>query len=240
MKEVIFMFDSKYNNLLTVLLIVAIIAIIGLLGYLGYSMYNQYYLDSASRNIVDAFEQAHASDTNTIAEQQPKDETTNEYLMDENIIISTVTDSDSDTTEEKNTTKKNTTINGYKTIGVIKIPKISIEYPILEKVTTQTLKYGIAYLVGPGPNEVGNTVYQGHNLRNGKMFSNLSKLENGNDIYITDESGNKIQYKVYRTFEANATDTSFYNRDTEGKREITLSTCTEDSATRTIVFAREV
>ena len=52
--------------------------------------------------------------------------------------------------------------------------------------------------------------------------------------------GNKVQYKVYRNFEANATDTSFYNRDTEGKREITLSTCTEDEVIRTVILAREV
>ena len=45
---------------------------------------------------------------------------------------------------------------------------------------------------------------------------------------------------MYRNFEAQATDTSFYNRDTQGKREITLSTCTNDNKIRTIILAREV
>ena len=45
---------------------------------------------------------------------------------------------------------------------------------------------------------------------------------------------------LYRNFEAQATDTSFYNRDTQGKREITLSTCTNDNKIRTIILAREV
>lgn len=57
---------------------------------------------------------------------------------------------------------------------------------------------------------------------------------------MTDVDGNKVQYKVYRNFTADAGDTSFYIRDTEGKKEITLSTCTEDAAIRTIILAREV
>lgn len=56
---------------------------------------------------------------------------------------------------------------------------------------------------------------------------------------MTDTDGNRMQYKVYKIFTAAASDGSFYRRDTEGKREITLSTCTEDSQIRTIVFARE-
>ena len=43
----------------------------------------------------------------------------------------------------------------------------------------------------------------------------------------------------YNIFEASESDTSFYNRDTDGKREITLSTCTDDSSARLIIEARE-
>lgn len=91
-----------------------------------------------------------------------------------------------------------------------------------------------------GVNKVGNTVIQGHNYRNGLFFSNLSKLSNGDKIYIKDTEGTQITYEVYKNFSAEATDTSFYNRDTAGKREITLSTCTEDSAIRTIILAKEI
>ncbi|MCI9366339.1 MAG: sortase [Clostridia bacterium] len=125
-------------------------------------------------------------------------------------------------------------------VGTISIPAISIEYPILEKVTTKSLKVAIVYLTGPGINKVGNTVLQGHNYRNGTMFSNLEKLKNGDKIYITDESKTKVTYEVYDNFSAEATDTSFYNRDTAGLREVTLSTCTNDSVIRTIILAKEV
>jgi len=87
---------------------------------------------------------------------------------------------------------------------------------------------------------VGNTVIQGHNYRNGLFFSNLSKLSNGDSIYITDKTGAQITYKVYNVFNADPTDSSFYRRDTNGLREITLSTCTNDGSQRTIVLAKEV
>lgn len=68
----------------------------------------------------------------------------------------------------------------------------------------------------------------------------MAKLTNGDAIYITDESGTKIKYEVYKIFEASPTDSSFYKRDTNGLREVTLSTCTDNGALRTIVLAKEV
>lgn len=226
------MFNSKFSTLLTVLLIIAIIGIIAILGYLGYSIYNRYYINAGAKDAIDAFQEAVG---NTIT-QTPADENNN---VDENVTIGGVSEGTSIYTDTSTGSVK-TTYNGYNVVGIISIPVIKIEYPILEKPTTKALKVATVYLSGPGINEVGNTVIQGHNYRNGLFFSNLSKLSNGDDIYITDTSGNKIQYKVYRNFQAEATDASFYNRDTEGKREVTLSTCTEDAALRTVVFAREV
>lgn len=91
-----------------------------------------------------------------------------------------------------------------------------------------------------GINQVGNTVIQGHNYRNGLFFSNLSKLSIGDKIYIKDMTGTQVTYEVYKNFSAEATDTSFYKRDTAGKREITLSTCEENAAMRTIILAKEI
>ncbi len=68
----------------------------------------------------------------------------------------------------------------------------------------------------------------------------MKKLSNGDLIYITDETGTKVTYQAYNIFEASSTDTSFYNRDTQGLREITLSTCTDDGSKVTIVLAKEV
>ena len=110
-----------------------------------------------------------------------------------------------------------TKYEGYEVYGTISIPKIKIEYPILENATPRAIKIAVAYSAGVGINRVGNTVISGHNYRNGLFFSNNKKLN-----------------------EATPTDASFYNRDTAGPREITLSTCTNDGNMRTIVLAKEI
>ena len=63
-------------------------------------------------------------------------------------------------------------------------------------------------------------------------------MSTGAKIYVTDYRGNTLTYEVYNKFETSSTDTSFYNRDTNGAREITLSTCTDDGSKRTIIFAK--
>lgn len=228
------MFNSKFNTLLTALLIIAIIAIIGIIGYFGYSIYNKYYLNAGAKDAVNAFEETFGN-TTTVTPPQ-----TNE-IVDENVVIGGVSEGNNIYQEPtQNGGTNNTTYYGYNVIGTISIPAIDIEYPILDTPSSNALKVAIVYLSGVGINQVGNTVLQGHNYRNGLFFSNLSKLSNGDKIYIRDTSGTQITYEVYRNFEAQATDTSFYNRDTQGKREITLSTCTNDNKIRTIILAREV
>ena len=219
------MFNSKFNGLLTGLLIIAIIGIIALIGYFGWSVYNKYYIDGEAKNIVDSFEQTVGNRNEVNNEDQNRAE---KGGVEEGNSIYT-----------GNTGGDGTTYGGYKVLGTISIPKINIKYPILEKATPASIKIAVAYLSGVGINKVGNTVIQGHNYRNGMFFSNLSKLSNGDTIYITDEAGTKITYKVYNIFEADGNDSSFYNRDTNGLREITLSTCTNDGSRRIIVFAKE-
>ncbi len=221
------MFNSKFNTLLTVILVVAIIAIIGIIGYFGYSIYNKYYIDASAKDIIDNFEHNTGNTTNP----KPDDTGSNVTLGDGNNGNS-IYDNQTGTTLE---------YGGYKVVGTMSIPAINIQYPILEKVTVKSLKIALAYLCGPGINQVGNTVIQGHNYKNGLFFSNLNKLSNGDKIYIKDTSGTEITYEVYRNFTAKASDTTFYNRDTAGKREITLSTCTDnDNSARIIILAREV
>ena len=79
----------------------------------------------------------------------------------------------------------------------------------------------------------------GHNYRNGMFFSDNKKLSNGDKIYITDLNGNRVTYNIYNVFQTSVNDTSFYNRDTDGAMEVTLSTCTDASDDqRVIVEAR--
>ena len=117
----------------------------------------------------------------------------------------------------------------------------SILYPVLEKVTGPALETSVAvlYPTGENLNQPGNTVVVGHNYRNGLFFSNNKKLSIGDKIYVTDYRGTKLTYTIYNKFEADQSDTSFYQRDTAGKAELTLSTCTDASNNmRLIIFAK--
>ena len=229
------MFNSKFNGLLTGLLIAAIIGIIVLIAYFGWSIYNKYYLNSQAEEGVDAFEQ-YVSDN----KEKEEPNTDNELIGD--TVIGEVEETPTQQNTPTQTTNTNTKpqYKGHNMVGTIRIPKIKIEYPILEKATPQAIKVAVAYLSGVGINKVGNTVIQGHNYRNGLFFSDLDKLSNGDKIYIKDLSGTEITYEVYQVFQAEASDSSFYKRDTNGLREITLSTCTDDGKLRVIVLAKEV
>lgn len=216
------MFESKYSKVLTVILVIVIVAILGLLGFLAYDYYQKYVVTQDTSNFVSDFE-GEQEDQNVEDEQVANtDENPFDNIQD---------------TQTTNGTKKKT----YKGFGVeatMEIPKTNFKYPILEKVTKKSIETAVAFLYGTGINQPGNSVIIGHNYRNGLFFSNNKKLTNGDKIYITDNDGKKLTYTIYNKFETTPEDTSFYQRDTGGKPEVTLSTCTDDSKARLIIFAR--
>ena len=132
-------------------------------------------------------------------------------------------------------------MEGYEVKGVIEIPKTGIKYPVLESVTKKSLEVavGIAYPQNANLNEVGNVCIYGHNYRNGLFFSDNKKLTKGDEIYITDEKGERVIYVVYNIYETTPTDAEYMTRDVAGRREISLQTCTDDSSGRIIVWAAE-
>ena len=65
-------------------------------------------------------------------------------------------------------------------------------------------------------------------------------MVNGDIIEITDTSGNTLRYSIYNKYEVVPEDLSCTSQLTNGKKEITLITCTNDSKMRVIVKARAV
>lgn len=229
------MFESKYSKVLTVILVIVIIAIVALLAFLGYDYYQKYSVTKQASDFVDNYQ----SDVTT----GDKENTTNDNQEQNNATLDGLDDTPtSNTSNSGSSTGTKKTFKGFTTVGTMKIPKINFEYPILEKLATQSLATSVValYPSGDSINQPGNTVIVGHNYRNGLFFSNLKKLSNGDKIYITDYRGTSITYTIYNKFEASETDTSFYDRDTGGKAEVTLSTCTDASNDqRTIIFAKQ-
>ena len=154
----------------------------------------------------------------------------------------------SQTQKTANRNKVYTTNNGYNysTIATINIPKIGVNYPILDgqtdsvEETEYLLKISPIKFWGANPNEVGNFCIVGHNYRDTRFFSKVLTLENGDLVYITDDTGKTVTYSVYDKYEVDPEDTSCTSQLTDGRREITLITCTNDSKLRVIVKAKAI
>lgn len=132
------------------------------------------------------------------------------------------------------------TYQGYEVAGEIEIPAIKLNSKVLDKVTKSGIEVAPAIIYGTGLNKIGNTVIIGLNYKDGTLFSDLLKVNKEDIIYVKDvETGNRVAYKVYNTFIATPDDISYYDRDTLGTKEITLSTTTDDAANRFIVCAKE-
>ena len=219
------MFESKYSKVLTVILVIVIIAIVGLLGFLAFDFIQNYLVTNDASAFVDDFKgEVNTDENTTVADSN----TTNDGTDPLNQIESENTSS--------GTTRR--TYKGFGVLGTMEIPATDFSYPILEKVTRKSIETAVAFQWGAGINQVGNSVIIGHNYRNGLFFSNNKRLNVGDKIYITDNSGVELTYTIYDKFETSDSDTSFYQRDTGGKPEVTLSTCTDDSSARLIILAR--
>mgnify|MGYP000375162688 CR=1 FL=1 len=85
----------------------------------------------------------------------------------------------------------------YNYIGRVVIPKIGVDYAILDHWSDELLKVSICKFHGANPNEVGNLCLVGHNWRNKRFFSKVPTLEVGDIVQITDLNEKTIDYEVY-------------------------------------------
>lgn len=131
-------------------------------------------------------------------------------------------------------------IEGYKVVGIINIPRINIEYPILEKTNKESLKLSITKFWGEKINQKGNVVLAGHNNLNNKMFGKIDRLENGDIIELTDSQMVTVKYQIFDKYVIDPNDIDCIFPIDENTREITLITCTNRDKNRLVVKAREI
>lgn len=236
------MLSSKYGSVLTVILIVVIVAIVAIIGYFGFDIITQKSQEKASESIVEQFDTAHptiaaADDSNTIAD--PNGTGGSGTIED----VGTNETGSGGNGSGSSASRKKVMMNGYEVIGTIRIPATKLKQPILAKVTKKSLETAVALLyTTAGINEPGNTVIIGHNYRNSRFFSKNDQLKKGDKIYVKNEAGVEVAYKITKIFDAKSSDASFYKADGSGKRMITLSTCTDDASKtdkRLIIQAEE-
>ncbi|MBR6504621.1 MAG: sortase [Clostridia bacterium] len=138
-----------------------------------------------------------------------------------------------------------TSPNGYEyyTLAVINIPKIEVNYPIIcgttgsKEETEELLKISPCKFHGVDPHKEGNFCIVGHNYRNKKFFSKVPTLELGDTVEITDLYGKTVTYEIYDKYIVDPDDVRCTSQLTNGRTEITLITCTNDSQNRWILKA---
>lgn len=231
---------KKYSDFLTFLAILLAIIATLLIVYFLYMQYDNYITNKEAGKLMDQFEQQYEEDNNTDNiddEEEPPD-----YDEEPTEEVVTPTPTKIPSSNKNNTYQTGTFYKGYKIIGIISIPKLNIQYPIFDTDNPTTLKVGTAAIypskVEEALNKPGNAVIAGHNYRSSKMFSKLTTLNDGDSIFITDISGKKLEYKVYNNYTADESDFSYATRATNGATEISLTTCTTNSKTRTVVWAK--
>ena len=135
--------------------------------------------------------------------------------------------------------KTTTNIEEPFVIGLLKIDKINLMYPILSNTSEELLKISPCRFYGPMPNEIGNLCIAGHNYANQKHFGKLTSLELNDIFQVYDLNGFSIDYIIYEIKEVPANDTSCINQYTNNSREVTLVTCNTIKGTRIVVKAKE-
>ena len=90
--------------------------------------------------------------------------------------------------------------------------------------------------------KTSNIVIGGTSLTfaNNTQYVNFSSRTSGDYIYITDITGRKMKYKIYNIYEDNTNENTYITRNTEGKKEITLSTYNSENKAKIIILASEV
>lgn len=107
-------------------------------------------------------------------------------------VLNEYTDNIDNVENKDNNGNKLKKVDGYDYYGVIALPSINIELPLLSEWDYNRLKKGPCIYYGSI--EENNLVICGHSYRT--HFKYLSKLEIGHHIVIADLNGNKYVYEV--------------------------------------------
>ena len=119
-------------------------------------------------------------------------------------------------------------INGQSYIGVLEIPKLELELPIISEWNDERLKISPCRYVGSA--YTGNLILSGHSYVN--HFRYIRKLENGDRVNFTDMDGNRF---VYQVVSSEIIDASDVEGMLAGDWDLTLFTCTPGGRSRNTV-----
>ena len=162
-------------------------------------------------------------------------------VEDDGSSSSNPTGNGSSSSSRNSGTVKTKSGKNYTSEAIFSYPRLNINYPVLDKTSTYLLSVSLNKYWGPAPNEVGNYCIVGHNYTSGKMFGKLKNAQKGDEVKLTDvKTYTTVTYKIYDIYVIEPTDVSCTTQLTNGKRELTLLTCTNHGKQRLCLKCREV
>jgi sortase A len=123
----------------------------------------------------------------------------------------------------------------------IRIPKLGVDTVVVEGTTQSALRAGAGHYVdSPLPCEGGNVAIAGHRVTYGKPFTDLEKLEIGDEIHLDTPIGGCTYRVTTAPFPVDPTDLSVVGPTKDP--ELTLTTCHPEHSARQrlVVHARRV
>ena len=201
--------------------------------WLGMEIYQENQITNQKIENPYISEKTKVKQENIIEENTLKEETTNN-INQENENKEPI---NQETKKENKETAMPKQYKGYEVEAKLEIPTIKLETYVIKPYSKQALNVSVTKFWGADANQIGNFCIAGHNFQNNIMFRNLKKLKVGNKIYITDRQNQKLEYTIYNIYTVLPKDVTCLSQNTNGKKEITLITCTLDSQKRIIVKA---
>lgn len=203
-----------------------------------YAEYDRSRSEEVSQEILSEIKINKKTDKNKV-------DNTTKKTKDNVIVVALDDNTENESVQIKQTqasTVEYTTSNGtsYKIEAVVSIPSLDINYPVISDTSEELLKISVNKYWGPAPNQVGNYCIVGHNYKSKKMFGRLEEISNDDIIEITDVNDNTVKYAVYDRYVVEPDDVDCTSQLTNGKKEVTLITCTNYGKQRLVVKAREI
>ena len=119
-------------------------------------------------------------------------------------------------------------IDGHQCIGILEIPCLELELPVITEWSYPDLKYAPCRYKGSAYTD--DLIIAGHNYS--RHFGELKTLSAGDEIIFTDMSGNEFIYQVLQIDTLNNTDV---DKMESGNWDLTLFTCTYGGVNRVTV-----
>lgn len=159
--------------------------------------------------------------TTTVSEETnvPKDDLFQEY--------------EEKTEETKPVEMQTVEINGELYIGIISIPSLEIELPVMSQWSYPNLKNSPCRYMGTVNG--GDLIIAAHNYNS--HFGKLSELYTGDSILFTDVAGNVTDYEIINTEIIDGRDIETMEFGSDNDWDITLFTCTLGGKSRVSVRA---